>query len=66
MSELVTISKDELDRLKHKAKLYEKMVLDNSKAGKKAWSKLTPEQRSERAKKAVAARIAKYNQNVVK
>lgn len=42
------------DYYKHKNK--------SSKGGKKSSAKLTPKQRSERAKKAVAARMAKYGQ----
>jgi len=58
----ITISRDEYNELKRKADAYDKMNAGSSKGGKRAWASLTPEQRSERAKKAVAARIAKYGQ----
>ncbi len=51
--------------LKRKAELYEKMIKSRSAGGKKAASNMTPEQRKERAKKAVQARIKKYNQKVL-
>lgn len=58
----ITISKAEYDELKAKAEKYDKIKGNNSNAGKVSASKLTPEQRSERARKAVQARIAKYGQ----
>jgi len=55
----VNIDRDELTELRRKAKLYDEMVANNSRAGKTSWSKMTAAQRSARAKNAVAARIAK-------
>lgn len=60
--ETIAIPKKLYDELKRKADAYDKMNAGSSKGGKRAWANLTPEQRSERAKKAVAARIAKYGQ----
>ena len=48
--------------LERKAAAYDKMNAGSVKGGKRAWANLTPEQRSERAKKAVEARIKKYGQ----
>lgn len=61
--ETIAIPKDEYLELKRKAEAYDKMNAGASAGGKKAWADLTTEQRSERAKKAVQARIAKYGQN---
>ena len=58
----ITITVDEYNKLKRESELYQKMVADNSKAGKASAAKLTPEQRKARAKKAVEARIKKYRQ----
>lgn len=62
----IAIPIEEYTELKHKAKAYDEMYKKrsnaNSRAGKASASKLTPEQRSERARKAVAARIKKYGQ----
>ncbi len=60
--ETIAIPIEEYDELKRKAEAYDKMNIGASVGGKKSSSNLTPEQRSERAKKAVAARIAKYGQ----
>lgn len=60
--ETIAIPKDEYLELKRKAEAYDKMNAGASTGGKKAWANLTAEQRSERAKKAVQARIAKYGQ----
>lgn len=60
--ESIAIPIEEYKELKRKADAYDKMSVGASIGGRKAWSKLTPEQRSERAKKAVAARMAKYGQ----
>lgn len=60
--EKIAIPKNEYDELRRKAEAYDKMAGQLSAAGKKTWAKLTPEERSARAKKAVAARIAKYGQ----
>ncbi len=60
--EKIAIPKKLYDELKRKADAYDRMNVGSSKGGKRAWAKLTPEQRSARAKKAVAARIAKYGQ----
>lgn len=57
-----TISTDELAELRRKAEAYDEMLARRSAGGKKAWTNLSAEERSARAKKAVAARIAKYNQ----
>lgn len=53
-----SILTDEFAELKRKAESYDKL----SGGGKKSSANMTPEQRRERAKKAVAARIAKYGQ----
>lgn len=58
----VTISEEEYAELKRKAEAYDNIRSNNSKAGKTSVSKMTPEQLSARAKKAVKARIKKYNQ----
>lgn len=60
--EQITISLREYKTLKQKAEAYDKIIANNSIAGKTSSNNLTPEQRHERAKKAVAARMAKYNQ----
>lgn len=48
--------------ISHKLHNWSKLSKQNSKAGKISSNRLTPEQRRERAKKAVAARMAKYGQ----
>ena len=58
----IAIPKSLYDELMRKAEAYDKIASNNSKAGKASVAKLTPEQRSARAKKAVQARIAKYGQ----
>lgn len=62
----IAIPIEEYKELKRKAEAYDEMRKKrsnaNSRAGRASASKLTPEQRSERAKKAVAARIARYGQ----
>lgn len=58
----IAIPKSEYEELKRKAQAYDNMTKHLSSAGKAAANKLTPEQRSARAKKAVAARIVKYGQ----
>lgn len=66
MRKMITIPRQEYEELLRKAKAYDeqkaKLSKSNSIAGKASASKLTPEQRSERAKKAVEARIKKYGQ----
>lgn len=62
MNKQISISLQEYEELKRKAEAYDKMNAGASQGGKKAWAKLTPEERSARAKKAVRARIAKYGQ----
>lgn len=66
MEEKISISLQEYNELKRKAEAYDQIKEVRSKAnsisGKASAAKLTPEQRRERAKKAVAARIAKYGQ----
>lgn len=62
MEETIAIPKNEYLELKRKAEAYDKIKNNNSKAGKASVAKFTPEERRERAKKAVAARIAKYGQ----
>lgn len=44
-----------------KVKKYEKIMSNNSRAGKKTANNMTSEERSARAKKAVEARIQKYS-----
>lgn len=58
----ITVPLKEFNELKQKAEAYDKINAGSSKGGKASWAKLTPEQRSARAKKAVQARIKKYNQ----
>ncbi len=58
MEETIAIPKSEYLELKRKAEAYDKL----SSGGKKSSANMTPEERRERAKKAVAARIAKYGQ----
>ena len=62
MEETIAIPKSEYLELKRRAEAYDKIKAKNSTAGKASASSLTPEQRRERAKKAVQARIAKYGQ----
>jgi hypothetical protein len=52
--------------IQEKAKKYDELVASAKVGGKKSAAKLTPEQRSARAKKAVQARIDKLGQNRVK
>lgn len=66
MEKTIAIPRIEYAELKRKADAYDKMNAGASTGGKKAWAKLTSEQRSERAKKAVQARIAKYGQKSVR
>ena len=63
---IIKIDSIELQELRRKAELYDKIGKNNSIAGKKSAANMTPEQRSEKAKKAVAARIAKYGQNTLR
>lgn len=58
----IAIPKSLYDELIRKSEAYDKMTRNLSQAGKASASKLTPEERSARAKKAVRARIAKYGQ----
>lgn len=58
----IAIPKSLYDELIRKAEAYDKIKNNNSKAGKASVAKFTPEQRRERAKKAVEVRIAKYGQ----
>jgi hypothetical protein len=58
----IAVPLEEYKQLKEKAEAYDKISQGNSAKGKASASKLTPEERSERAKKAVEARIAKYGQ----
>lgn len=64
--ETIAIPIEEYKRLKQKADAYDlehaKKGTAGSAGGKKSSANLTPEQRRERAKKAVAARMAKYGQ----
>lgn len=64
--EQISISLQEYNRLKEIEQKYTKLISTrakaNSRAGKSSAAKLTPEQRSARAKKAVEARIRKYGQ----
>ena len=62
----IAIPKSLYDELIRKAKAYDNMTAHLGEAGKKSSAKLTPEQRKERAKKAVEARIAKYGQKKIK
>lgn len=68
--ETITIPKDEYNELKRKADAYDtqkaRLAVSNSRAGRMSASKLTPEERSARAKKAVEARIKKYGQKTKK
>ncbi len=60
--EEITISMKEYNSLKADSEAYHKIKKRNQDAAKSGMARLTPEQRRERAKKAVAARIAKYGQ----
>ncbi len=60
--EIITVPREEYDVLRRKAEAYDKISASNSLSGKKSANSLTPAQRSARAKKAVAVRIAKYGQ----
>lgn len=60
----IAIPKTLYDELVRKAEAYDKLTANLSKAGKTSSAKLTPEERSARAKKAVQARIAKYGQKI--
>ena len=62
MEGTVTILYSEYEELKKKAKAYDKIVSSNSNAGKASAMKLSPEERSARAKRAVEARMKKYGQ----
>lgn len=62
MEEKISISLQEYNDLKRKAEAYEKLSNGGKSGGKKSSANMTPEQRRERAKKAVEARIAKYGQ----
>ncbi len=66
MEEKISISLQEYEELKRKARAYDELSAGFSArgriGGRKSSSNLTPEQRHERAKKAVAARIKKYGQ----
>lgn len=56
------MKKKELEELKAKAEAYDRLMKSRSDGGKKSSTNMTAEQRSARAKKAVLARMAKYNQ----
>lgn len=58
----ITIPLDEYNELKRKAAFYDRIAAKNSAAGKASASKLSPAERSARAKRAVEARMAKYGQ----
>lgn len=60
--ETIAVPKNEYDKLRRKADAYDRMNAGSSAGGKKSSANLTPDQRRERAKKAVAARMAKYGQ----
>lgn len=55
----VVISEEALLDLRRKAEAYDKIVANNSRAGKASTSKLTAEERRARAKKAAASRWKK-------
>jgi hypothetical protein len=59
-------SKAERLELEEKARKYDEMIAGRSAGGKKVSAKLTPEERSERARRAVLARYAKAREDVVK
>lgn len=60
--ETITVPRRDYEELKRKAEAYDKISAKNAQAGRASSAALTPEQRRERAKKAVAARMAKYGQ----
>lgn len=67
MEEQITISKKEYETLLEKAKKLDAIENKSSAGGKKSWAKLTPEQRSERARKAgLAAAKKRWGENSVK
>lgn len=62
MEETIAIPKSQYDELCRKAAAYDELARNLSRAGKASSAKLTAEERSARAKKAVEARIRKYGQ----
>lgn len=52
----------EIEELRAKAEAYDRLIKSHSDGGKKSSTNMTAEQRKARAKKAVQARIKKYNQ----
>lgn len=70
MDKQISISLQEYKELKHKAEAYDKLKAKQAQAGglggKKSSANMTPEQRRERAKKAVEARMKKYGQKARK
>lgn len=60
------MKKKDLELLIAKAEAYDKLMKSRSDGGKKSSTNMTAEQRSARAKKAVQARIKKYNQKTDK
>lgn len=57
--QIVKLSREEYIEVKHKAELYDELTNKRVAGGKKAASKLTKEQRVERARKAAQARWSK-------
>jgi hypothetical protein len=64
--EVEVVEHSELALLKRDADCWHQHLSKVSAGGKKAWDKTTPAERSARAKKAVQARIDKYEQKHVK
>lgn len=62
MEEKICLSPEEYQELKRKADAYDKLSRGGKSGGKKSSANMTPEQRRERAKKAVEARMKKYGQ----
>lgn len=58
----IEITKQALESLANDATLYERIRKLNASKGSKGWEGMSKEERSAKAKKAVEARIAKYNQ----
>lgn len=59
---MIAVPEDKYKELMCKAEAYEKIRAGHSKAGKASVAKLTRQELSARAKKAVEARIRKYGQ----
>ena len=59
--EYIKITKREYNQLTKKSALYDNYKAAQRERGRKLQSQLTPQERSERGRKAIAARWSKYN-----